>query len=248
MYIDHERRVVFFHVPKCAGEAISTALAGHPDNPPCSPDAPLAVLAPNGKHYVDGKRLPKEVCDEGKHISVARFLTKFPDCGDYAKVAVIRNVFDRVVSAWRYMDTVLDRCEPGELEDDELHIANLRRRILDDFTIPGERYIVRTSYEQMLFVDGRLMIDDVLLFEHLDEDFNRVVHKYGLKLFQPLGVANATKRLPWQRYHNDELTAAVREKLAFDLGLHERFEKNVELGSGLDFHSKSKSVHRNARS
>lgn len=227
MYINHERRVVLFHVPKCAGEAISTALTGHPDNPPCSPDSPHAVLAPDGKYYIDGKRFDKRLGFDDKHISVARFLHLHPDCANYTKIAVVRNVFDRVISTWRYADAVFNREEPGEMEDDELHITNFHRRIVEDFALAGERYIVQTSYERMLFVNNQLAIDDILFFEQLADDFNRIVEKYDLEIFQPLGMANSTKRLAWQDYYDDELTALIQEKLAFDIAFYEQVKNEL---------------------
>lgn len=94
MIVD-EHKIIFIHIPKCAGESIETVFMGKPFNIP-------------GDNY----QMHPE-----KHLSIREIRTRYPEkFHSYLKFTVIRNPWDRVVSWVHYRDRRLNRTSGTFLE------------------------------------------------------------------------------------------------------------------------------------
>ena len=130
--------LIFVHQRKCAGISIREALGRLPPE--------LDGM------YQDGVLSP----EWGEHV------------GDYLRVAVIRNPWDRFVSGWRYCRSTKDR---SVLEA----LRNLPSRGHD------YRHVTRQQTETIFTKDGRIAVDLVLRFERLQDDFDALCDTLGIR-------------------------------------------------------------------
>jgi hypothetical protein len=120
--------LIFVHQRKCAGLSIRSALGHLPED--------------LNRMYQDGVLSP-EWGD---------------DVGQYIKVAVIRNPWDRFVSGWRYCRSTKERSLPNTLSDPPSSGHDYR-------------HVTRQQTATLFTQDGQLAVDFVLRFETLQADF-----------------------------------------------------------------------------
>ena len=85
----------------------------------------------------------------------------------YFRFAVVRNPWDRFVSGWKYCPGTRDRTLPEVL-------ANLPQDGHD------YRHLTRPQHLTLYDPSGRLAVDQLLRFETLQQDFDRVCDRIGI--------------------------------------------------------------------
>jgi hypothetical protein len=125
----------------------------------------------------------------------------------YTKLSSVRNPFDRMVSSFHFRMS-----ERGESFDD---FAQIRARF--------RRFVLERDWDadaDIVSIDGRLIVDRFIRFEHLDEDLRAACEGLGLP-FDPalLGheknMASSRKRYPVADYYDPETIANVRHRLSW---------------------------------
>lgn len=106
----------------------------------------------------------------------------------------MRNPFDRLVSAWKHLKTTRDRLLEEVLVDPPREGHDYRH-----FTRP-QAAILRDAQT------GSFVVDDIMRFESLQEDYNRICKRIG-KPYCSLASSNATRR---DRYWRPYFTSATR--------------------------------------
>lgn len=159
---DPKREVIWIKTPKTAGSSIQRALedAGY-----------LRMMRP-GKRAITGVYSGR----------LEEFIDKYPEAWVKSyKFSIVRNPYDKFVSAWRYLETTKER----EILD-----------VLRNLPKPTEKYGDYThltlTQTELLYRDGNSLVDEVLSYENLQEDLDKFLEGLGLPPLK-LPVVNAGK-------------------------------------------------------
>jgi hypothetical protein len=179
--ISHKHKCVFTHVPKTAGKAVLAAFG-----------------LPLRKHDFRGDRHFDRVY--GHHPLRAH--TGHPT-HDYFKFAFVRNPWDRVVSAFFYLDG------GGCNEFDEAYRAQYLARYNGSFEafvrgLPSHVTHVHFRPQTYWLSDatGRLLPDFIGRFETIEPDFRQVADRLGLSADLP--VVNRSRHRPYREHYSAE--------------------------------------------
>ena len=202
MIINHAHRFIFLHIPKTAGTAITSWLSRFTE----WNDIELGGTAyGEAMQEVYGKRFRLHKHSPSWQV---RKVIGHEVWNAYYKFAVVRNPFDRLVSAYEFY-----RCwdHPG--------VASVKAMpSFDEFL--GSDYFARDrlnpsratgSQAGFLGLGQGFEIDRVCRFEHLAQDLSAVAEELGLPA-PDLTVSNESQRAPLETYYTDE-----RQRLVADL-------------------------------
>ena len=195
----HEFRTIFVHVPKTAGQSIETVFLNKL-NLTWQERAPL-LLRPNSDPTKGPPRLAHLYADE----YVACGHVSSGDFARYFKFAVVRNPWARVVSVYKF--------------DYQKRIDFTR--FLDEVVARRRDVVEKRHLEsQLRFVagrDGRILVDRVLRFERLAEDFVEVSrHIFGAEVSLP-NVNVAKDATPFRAFYDEAGRALIAEMYRDDI-------------------------------
>ncbi len=204
MLIPH-LRCIFVHIPKNAGISIERFFLeylglGRESRPAflCRPNEDPALGPPRLAHL---KAYEYISCG---HVSRQLF-------DDYVKFAVVRNPWDRMISLYHYFG------EARKSDFTDFLFNRFYNKLWQEkywFTCPQKDFIYDDS--------GELLVDFVVRFENLQDDFNRVCDRLGVPK-KPLPHMNSSrnqrelKMKPYQDYYNSETRYWVTELFKADI-------------------------------
>ena len=192
MIISHKHRFIFFAQPRTGTHAIRAALEPH--------------LGPHDwqqQSLTRTVRLPvPELARIGHgHISLRQVQAHLPGeiWRDYFKFAMVRNPYERYVSAC----TFLNRRNPGYAgtETAFMKSALMRERF-------RRRVLVRAQVELLVDEAGAVGMDFVGRYERLQHSFDQACERAGVPL-TPLTRRNASHYGDYRRYYDDGLLDQV---------------------------------------
>lgn len=129
----------------------------------------------------------------------------------YCKLTTVRNPFDRMVSQFHWRSRKRDGVAPEDLRS--AFKAHLNGSFRDDVEI--------------VQIDGRMIPDRVIRFEHLNEDLTELATAWDLpivlsKLPHKKNLGAKRKGTPLEVYYDAEAIDIVRRRMAwvFDLGIY----------------------------
>ena len=201
MFWSRTKRVVFVHVYKTGGTSIRQAFAPYASALPASvtPHAPASKL--------------KTLLGQ-----------QHPEVLDYLWFAVVRNPFDLVVSLWSYIKVTPkhhDHERVKHLAFSEfvqwLHQEN--NQASAGLELPP----YPTISDFLCSPTGELLVDEVLRFETLDQDFQKLCDTLNFEIELP--KLNQTKHQPFQNYYDELSIQLVSELFTDDL---DRFNYQFE--------------------
>ncbi|GLS40099.1 hypothetical protein GCM10010869_56960 [Mesorhizobium tianshanense] len=197
MLLSLEKNFLFIHIPKTAGSSVTRALGPWCVKPQRTqwrrllshlpvPEKPQnAFLRQHDKASWAKRKLPAEIYDSAY------------------KFAVVRNPFELAVSSYYFRKE---------------HLSGRRRnraRVLDFKTFL--RYLERKNrfvrVDQTSWISdrhGNLIIDEVLRFETLAEQFNALVERLGLPGEVKLPRTNVNAPYDYRAVYDDEAKSIVR--------------------------------------
>ncbi len=181
--------VIWIRTPKCASSSILAALE--------LADRVANVIKNPEMSLTEDLLREKVICVGAGDKE--RFIERHPEVWASAfKWAVVRNPYDRAVSAWRYLEAL----QTHELEAvlDNPPTKNRSPHEYNHFTRP---------YSAMLEVDGELAVDEVLKFESLDTALPDLFQKIGVP-YAGLAHVNET---PGRKSKVYAMSDAAREKI-----------------------------------
>ena len=186
--IIHARRLIFVHIQKTGGEAVSYALGQNPDCPE--------------KHF-----FARDLCDRyGADAWNA-----------YFKFAFVRNPWDRLVSWWSMIDAHRAAAANGNPLNKFYRFVLERAATFEEFLekcdeeiidTDGRKWIYRNQSDYLTDVSGRQIVDFVGRFETLQQDFDFIARKV---LGGPVPLPHVN-RSQHGRY-SDYFTPALAEKV-----------------------------------
>ncbi len=176
--VSNRYRTIFIHQRKCAGMSIIGSFGMTPE-------------MPEWHLYNDGILSP-----EWAQRSAAE--------QDYFVFSAVRNPFDRIVSAWKYLKATRER----PLEE-----------VLVDPPREGHdyRHFTRPQCAILRDASGGLIIQDVIRFESLQADYDRIAARLAKRRCR-LPCVNATRREhDWRKYFTPPARALAEAMFAEDL-------------------------------
>ncbi len=202
--IFHDRRAIFFHVPRAGGTSVELMLAG-------------GTL---DQSALDRARLWGRDEAEGLYLHHATCATTLALVGRevfdaYYKFAVVRNPFTRRVSAYYYLFHVYER-RFGSFKG---YLRALPELLEKKSCKKGNH---QTPMHAFTHVDGVQVVDTVLRFEDLPGCMDAVRSRLGVTA--PLPDVNKTRypsvtRKPTARHYDAEGVDIVRQVYAGDFAL-----------------------------
>jgi len=214
--IDHQRKILFIHIPKNAGTSIERDLFPSFDfKGAYSKDALYgfdAELGLNLQHATLAQLL-------GKHLITEHQLQ------GYTSFAVVRNPFTRAISGYKWL--LKDLKTEGTFEEFLTQSGAFSEGRLSE----APHYVADHFLTQSDFIAqaGRIRVDHVLRFEHLKQDFGRLAHSKGWDAHLDNHFKkNRQKRWELARLMTPKIQALIVERYREDFELFDystRFNK-----------------------
>lgn len=189
-YCDRHR-CIFIHIPKNAGTSIITLLRGKPD------------IEQEHNIYWDYLRSDPE-----------RFRS-------YVKFCVVRNPWTRLLSTYRYM-------ADGGNQGSDRYLSrwlNKECKSFEDFALrwldADKIYNIKVLNPQFMYIhnmhNDRVMVDHIIRFERIEEEFRAFQEKYGI--CGTLPWRNKTNRMQHADRYTSEIVDVVARYYARDISM-----------------------------
>lgn len=119
---------------------------------------------------------------------------------------IVRNPFDRMVSAYEYRRQILESNETSGPAKSLSFKEWLKQDVLPH---TNNRYVTEWQSQTIMLSDETgIIVDDVYLYENLDQAWEEIQKKIGIQ--RELPRLNMTERPHWSSYYDDESKAIVR--------------------------------------
>jgi len=186
--IDTQRKFVFIHIPKTAGQSLYINLGGWSRVQPQGFDKGLKKYR---HHFTMTEYLEHGYLDIGKFEL-------------YFKFGFVRNPWDRILSEYKYAQQIYSK----------FRIHNLRGFIKKNWGNSRRHSTIkkhiRPQCEFVYDADGKCMVDFIGRFENLQQDFDIICDKIGIP-HQELPHKNKSKHKHYTEYYDDETIEIVRK-------------------------------------
>ena len=209
MFVSHRYRVIFVHIQRTGGNSINKVFRDH--------DPELVELVPIA---------PEKQRTRHGYISDLKAALDPAVFKSYTKFAVVRNPFDRFVS-WYFM------FKHG-LGDDEVpttyaHVGNEVMRLVNENASTFEAFVHlpcehpsglfrRLYVPQVAYVaeDGTVLADQILRFESLTDDFQRLADAVNFPGHLP-HVNRSVRVADYRGCYSEETKAIIAQRFQQDL-------------------------------
>lgn len=216
MFISHRYHVIFVHIQRTGGNSIRKLL---------NQEDPDLI----NKIALDSTQLRIKHCfasDIRQAID--------PDCFNrYTKFCVVRNPFDRMISWYAMFKHQTTEKVPQHQfpdlwqlgEQSGIEIAKHTDSFETFLAMPEEAehgFFKRFYYNQLDYLtdhEGKLLVDKVLRFENLEEDFRSLAKAIGIKA--PLPHVNQSVREDYRRHYTPETRMEVERRFQRDINYFE---------------------------
>lgn len=192
MPVFHEHNAIFLHIGKTGGFSIEKSLG--------LPNMDYKVF---NKDVVYG--LNKGTMTQHANLEYIQKYITADQARDYYKFTIVRNPWDRMVSAFFYLyDGHVKRFETFEKWLDHKY-----KMVINGKYKQGSHYTPQIEYTHK---NGTQVVDFVGRFESLDDSFETIVHHLNLKN-TPLKHINISKKRGghYNIYYNDKSKKQVEE-------------------------------------
>jgi hypothetical protein len=203
-----EKKLIFVHIPKCAGSSIEASLdiqhvKNYYSHKKCF-DCMREVV-----DLFDGEEQERVYGVTPQHLTASQLKIIMEKTFDeYEKFTVVRNPYDRIVSEYCYIQNNIDgRFVP-------YHNLNFKKFIIKVFNLSEmERHLLfdshfNTQYNFLYDKNNNLLVDHVFKFENIIEVFNR----YNLSLLHE----RKSKRTHWKDYIDPESKNIINDYYNID--------------------------------
>lgn len=195
MIVSHKHRFVFVKTRKTGGSSIEHALSefcgGGDVLTPLPPEVKIPYLPRN--YVVNGQMLDP-------HLSGEKILEAFPDTKDYTWFTVERHPYTKMISAYYYLKNSIANNPRAQAQFQQFH------NNFDVFLKHGHASGGWPVDDHLWCANGKPIVDGILRFEHLAEDFAQL----GKLLDLPLRLEH---QLNPGNYDNYELNDIQKKRI-----------------------------------
>ena len=205
--ISHKHKCIFVHIPKVAGKSIKKTYFGVPETGPNAAEFIATNSAPDFLEYPYGHKSIKEY-------------RKLSGQKNYFSFTFVRNPYDRLVSAFFYLDNGGSNRFDSNFKAEYLDVykGDFNAFVMG-FSHRFERHLhFKSQHKWIANFWGKIKVDYVGNFESLDEDMRPVLDKIGLEKLS-LEHVNKSEHLAYRSYYSDEARLKVSKIYRKDLKL-----------------------------
>ncbi|ETN95796.1 sulfotransferase family 2 domain-containing protein [Zhouia amylolytica] len=204
--ICHKSKVIYIHIPKCAGSSIENYFGVHPFDWKTPNYETLTGWCPKRKihlqHATAKQLLELELVDEKIWNS-------------YYKFTVVRNPWERILSAyfWFNGNKVIKSSFRNFLNKEGLY-----KKTLTDFSVKEYRGDHLLSQYEFITINDQIMVDKIIPFENLKIDFFELVKNLGLTSFELPHRKERKKAVShYSHFFNGEDIELIKDKYSLDI-------------------------------
>jgi hypothetical protein len=187
--LSNSHRFIFIHIPKTGGTAIAKALAPFD----------RSVERKGLRRLLSHLPVPEDADAVAFriHVSARWVKAKIPaeTFAAYAKFAVVRNPFDRAVSYYHYL-------VQNEAHHRHDKVRGMNFEAFLEYLLRRRSFHNDTQFRMVSDATGKMLVDHILRYESLADDFLRLCETLGLPA-QPLERHNASRRDAYETYYKD---------------------------------------------
>jgi hypothetical protein len=191
----HDRKVVFIHIPKTAGNSVTRLLTEFAkEEEPKSPKIAKHAKAQYVKAYLGDEKWE-----------------------EYFKFSFVRNPWDLMVSSYHWWCKKAVNIKYHKKKADEI----LKMGSFDSFLDSkyGKNYINErrgSYYDWLTDTEGNIMVDYVGKLETIEDDWKKICQLSGLPHHEIVHV-NKTKRKPYQEYYNKSTRELIENRFSWSI-------------------------------
>lgn len=187
--IIHKNKIIFIHIPKTAGFSIEKFLYGkNIDSSFFHEDIVYGLK--------DGK-----YTQHLEYESIKNYYKGKENIENYFKFAFVRNTWDRLLSAYSYLN-------PNPDKKSFCDYLKRKCKILQENKLSEcDHYNTQIRY---VFKNDKKILDFIGIFENIQEDFKNLCKIVSIE-HKPLPIMNHSKRKNYQEYYDTETINIVKE-------------------------------------
>ena len=186
IYINHNLKAIFIHIPKTGGSYIGPTLVKYygfkcylellNNKRPDHDQVCVKNSVKTGNQIYDNTFLNKSLgiltyCRTSEYLNKCMNMDE-EKWNNYTKFCFIRHPYDRLLSGWNHIIKIFKYNIP--LQD----YINKDQSLVSDIE---HSHIFFEQYKQIMLPNGECGVDIIGRFEHLEEDFIRILRKIGVK-------------------------------------------------------------------
>jgi len=187
IYINHEKKAIFIHIPKTGGSYIGPTLVKYygfksflavinnrrPDHKLICKSYQFKQILTNNPLY-DNSFLNKTVgillyCKTSDYLNKAMDMNE-EKWNAYTKFCFIRNPYDRAYSGWKHMNIVLNK------SPDFYNYISQNKYNVSDIEYA---HVFMNQITHIQDIDGKCGVNIIGKFERLEEDFRKILSHLG---------------------------------------------------------------------
>ncbi len=213
--IDHKNKIIFIHIPKCAGSSVEILFGVKPKKYDVPDYERLVGWCPKRKIHL-------------QHATAKQLLeldlVKEEIWSSYKKFSIVRNPFDRCISDyfWIMSSTgIRDSFRNFLLKKGKF------LKVLNDRTTPEYRGDHLLPQNEYIYINNKLVVDHLLRFEELKEGFPNLMETLGFPK-RELPKTNKSKKIykHYSHFYNSKDINIIEYIYKNDL---ERFNYRYEM-------------------
>jgi hypothetical protein len=213
MPISHPHKAILVHIPKTAGTSVEVVLGMHGARQDVG-------IVPYFNQELDFEHLYGRQMQHMTVLEIRAALKNDALFTSYFKFTIVRNPWDRLVSALAWTDQKWARGEEltrGEFDQQVKQVhALLWAARTGQNSVPVPRYL----YPQHVYIQdgqGQLLVDFVARYETLEQDWEVIARRLGIN--QPLPQRMRSVHRPYREYYTPETRELVTQMYGEDARL-----------------------------
>jgi hypothetical protein len=213
MPVSHTHKTIFVHIPKTAGTSVEAVLGMHGVKKDIG-------LVPYFNQELDHEHLYGGPLQHMTAQAIRTVLNNESAFQSYFKFTVVRNPWDRLVSALAWTGQKWARGEELTRADFEQQVAEAYRLFVAATRAGTPAALPNYLYPQCLFVlddEQKLLVDFVAKYERLSADWRVIRARLGLTTELPLRMKSHHR--DYREYYSAQTRAMVAEMYAPDIKL-----------------------------
>lgn len=191
IYINHELKAVFIHIPKNGGSYVGSTLEKYyhftnylpllmkrrPDHHIICKTSLDSRISKTGNYIYDNSFFNRTVgllvyCKTSKYLSEKMNMNE-EKWNTYTKFTFIRNPYSRILSGWKHFNTVFNR---NISLNEYLQTENVNKLSNIEYG-----HTIMTQKKQIENIDASCGVDIIGRFEHLEEDLRHILNYLGIQ-------------------------------------------------------------------